>query len=71
MKQQKSFQGLTTYGHEVLMSLQTQAKFFGTHFLHSYLSELGLIGEWQFKLWKNVCNIFRLPWQFDARFWRC
>ena len=31
MKRQKSFQGLTMYGHEVLMSLQTRAKFFGTH----------------------------------------
>jgi hypothetical protein len=33
------------YGHEVLMSLQTRAKFFGTHFLHSYVSDIGLSGE--------------------------
>ena len=45
IKQQKYFQGLATYGHEVLMSLQTRARFFATHFLHSYLSELGIIGE--------------------------
>jgi hypothetical protein len=32
MKQQKSFQGLAIYGHEVLMSLQKRAKLFGTHF---------------------------------------
>jgi hypothetical protein len=31
MKRQKSFQGLAMYGHEVLMSLQTRAKFLGTH----------------------------------------
>jgi hypothetical protein len=30
-KRQKSFQGLAMYGHEVLMSLQTQAKFLRTH----------------------------------------
>jgi hypothetical protein len=29
IKQQKSFQGLAMYGHEVLMSLQTRAKFLG------------------------------------------
>ena len=45
IKQQKSVQRLATYGHEVLMSLQARAKFFGTHFLHSFLSELGLSGE--------------------------
>jgi hypothetical protein len=28
---QKSFQGLAMYGLEVLMSLQTQAKFLATH----------------------------------------
>ena len=31
IKRQKSFQGIAMYGHEVLMSLQTRAKFFGTH----------------------------------------
>jgi hypothetical protein len=30
------------YGHEVLMSLQMQAKLFGTHFLHSYVSDIRL-----------------------------
>jgi hypothetical protein len=30
------------YGHEVLMSLQMRAKFFGTHFLHCYVSDIGL-----------------------------
>ena len=46
LKTAKAFQGLAMYGHEVLMSLQTRAKFFNvTHFLHSYLSELGVIGE--------------------------
>jgi hypothetical protein len=32
IKQQKSFQGLAMYGHEVLMSLQKREKLFGTHF---------------------------------------
>jgi hypothetical protein len=32
IKEQKSFQGLAMYGHEVLMSLQKRAKLFGTHF---------------------------------------
>jgi hypothetical protein len=27
------------------MSLQTRAQFFETHFLHSYVSEIGLRGE--------------------------
>jgi hypothetical protein len=31
-KRHQSFQGLAMYGHEVLMSLQTRAKLFGTHF---------------------------------------
>jgi hypothetical protein len=31
VERQKSFQGLATYGHEVLMSLQTRATFLGTH----------------------------------------
>jgi hypothetical protein len=44
LKRQKSFQGLTMYGHEVLMSLQTRAKF-GTLFLHCYVSDIGLSGE--------------------------
>ena len=35
------------YGHEMLMSLQMRANFFGTDFLHFYLSELWLIGERQ------------------------
>jgi hypothetical protein len=52
-KRHKSFQGLAIYGHEVLMSLQTQANFIGTHFLHSYVSNIGLSGKWQFILWKK------------------
>jgi hypothetical protein len=28
------------YGHEVLMSLQTRAKFFGTHFFPFHLSDI-------------------------------
>jgi hypothetical protein len=34
-KRQTSFQGFAMYSHEVLMSLQTRAKFFGAHFLRS------------------------------------
>jgi hypothetical protein len=30
------------YGHEVLMSLQMRAKFFGTHLLHCFVSDIGL-----------------------------
>jgi hypothetical protein len=30
------------YGHEVLMSLQTQAKLFRTQFLHSHVSDIRL-----------------------------
>ena len=52
------------------MSLQTRAKFFGTHFLHSYLSELGLIGEWQYISYENTFTTFT-GYQFDAKFWRC
>ena len=45
LKRQKSFKGIAMYGREVLMSLQEHAKFFVTHFLHSYVSEIGLSGE--------------------------
>jgi hypothetical protein len=45
IKHQKSFQGLAMYGHEVLTSLQTPAKFFGTLFLYAYVSNIGLSGE--------------------------
>jgi hypothetical protein len=47
-KRQKSFQGLAMYGHEVLMSLRTRAKFFGTHFSHSHVSDISL---WQMKVY--------------------
>jgi hypothetical protein len=30
------------YGHEVLMSLQTRAELFGTHLLHSHVSDVRL-----------------------------
>jgi hypothetical protein len=30
------------YGHEVLMSLQTRAKLFGTHFFHFHVSDITL-----------------------------
>jgi hypothetical protein len=30
------------YSHEVLMSLQTRAKLFGTHYLHGYVREIRL-----------------------------
>jgi hypothetical protein len=40
MKRQKSFQGLTMYGHEVLMSLQTRANLSGTHFFHFHVSDI-------------------------------
>jgi hypothetical protein len=42
VKRQISFQGLAMYGHKVLMSLQTQAKFSETQFLHCYVSDIGL-----------------------------
>jgi hypothetical protein len=45
MKQQNSFQGLVMYGHEVLMSLQMRTKFFGSHFSHGYVRDIGLGGE--------------------------
>ena len=61
IKRQKYFQGLATYGHEVLMSLQTRANFFGIHWWYSFVNDIGLIGEWQFILRENVCNIYRLP----------
>jgi hypothetical protein len=48
------------YGHEVLMSLQTRAKFFRTHFLHCDVSDIGLKGARKFILWKTVGNTDRL-----------
>jgi hypothetical protein len=45
MKRQKYFQGLAMFGHEVLISLQTRAKFLGTHFSHSCVSDIGLSGK--------------------------
>jgi hypothetical protein len=42
-KQQKSFQGLAMYGHEVMMSLQKRAKLFGTQFFPFMLVTLGCI----------------------------
>jgi hypothetical protein len=42
IKRQKLFKGHTMYGHEVLVSLETQAKLFGTHFLHCYVSDIRL-----------------------------
>jgi hypothetical protein len=48
------------YDHEVLISLQTPAKVFRTHFLHCYVAKVKLgCGEWQFILWKNVGNTAR------------
>jgi hypothetical protein len=41
-KRQKSFK---VYGHEIFMSLQTRAKFFGTHILKFYVSDIGLSGK--------------------------
>jgi hypothetical protein len=43
IKRQKSFRGLAIYGHEVLMSLQTRATFFGTHVLHAHVSDIRLL----------------------------
>jgi hypothetical protein len=42
IKRQKSFQGLAVYGHEVMMSLQTRAQLFGTHFLPFHVSDIRL-----------------------------
>jgi hypothetical protein len=41
-KRQNSFKGLAMYGHEVLMSLQTRSKLFGTHFVHFHVSDIRL-----------------------------
>jgi hypothetical protein len=43
------------YGHEVLVSLQTRANFFGTHFLHSYVSEI--------RLWRMAVYSMEKRWQ--------
>jgi hypothetical protein len=43
------------YGHEVLMSLQTRAKFFGTHFLHCYVSDI--------RLWRMTVYSMEKRWQ--------
>jgi hypothetical protein len=43
------------YGHEVLMSLQMRAKFFGTHFLHCYVKDIGL--------WRMTIYSTDNPWQ--------
>jgi hypothetical protein len=42
IKRQKSFQGLATYGHEMLMSLQMRAKLIGTQFSPFYASDIRL-----------------------------
>jgi hypothetical protein len=50
MKRQKSFQGLALCRHKVLMSLQSRAKFFGTHFLDCFVSDV--------RLWRmTVCSM--------------
>jgi hypothetical protein len=38
----RRIQGLAMYSHEVLMSVQTPTKFFGTHFLHCFVSGIWL-----------------------------
>jgi hypothetical protein len=43
-KTAKSFQGLAMYSHEVLMSLQTRTKFFGTYSLRCQESD---IDQWR------------------------
>jgi hypothetical protein len=45
------------YGHEMLMSLQTRAKFFGTHFLHSlyFVSDI--------RLWRMTTYSMEKRWQ--------
>jgi hypothetical protein len=55
IKRQKSFQGLTMYGNEVLMSLQTRANFFGTHFLHCFVSDI--------RLWQMTVYSMEKRWQ--------
>jgi hypothetical protein len=55
IKRQKSFPGLTMYGHEVLMSLQTRAKLFGTHFLHCFVNDI--------RLWRITVYSTRKRWQ--------
>jgi hypothetical protein len=52
------------YGHEVLMSLQTRAKSFGTHFSLCYVKDIGLWRMTTF-LWKNVGNTHSLMSDFD------
>jgi hypothetical protein len=43
------------YGHEVLMSLQMRAKFFGTHFLHCYVFDI--------RLWRITVYCMEKCWQ--------
>jgi hypothetical protein len=52
------------YGHEVLMSLQTRAKFFGTHFLHSFVSDVRLWRMTDYSM-ENAGNAARLPVSFQ------
>jgi hypothetical protein len=54
-KRPKSFQGLAMYGHEVLMSLQTRAKLFGTHFIHFHVSDI--------RLWRITVYFTGKRWQ--------
>jgi hypothetical protein len=43
------------YGHEVLMSLQTPTKLFGTHFFHLLVSDI-----W---LWRMLVHLMETRWQ--------
>ena len=56
------------YAHAVLMTLQTRAKFFGTHFLHSYVSEIGLHIVANGNLYSEKTFATFTGYQFDVKF---